>query len=82
MAEENIIQDIKERLVRIEILLENNTCNQKAMLENVESRLSDRISVANHRIEDLEENNKWLWRTLMVLVAGGAITIITNLLSK
>lgn len=46
MNETETIQEIKERLVRIEILLEKNAENW-----------DEKIKVANHRIEDLEKNN-------------------------
>ena len=59
MNEQETIQEIKERLVRIEILLEKNTENW-----------DEKIKVANYRIADLEDTIKWISRTAI----GGVIT--------
>lgn len=56
MDQQETIQDIRERLVKIEVLLGNMTDATKLQLENLE----DKIKVANHRVEDLEKNNTWL----------------------
>lgn len=69
MNEQDTIQEIKERLVRIEILLEKNA-------ENWE----EKIKVANHRIADLEETIKWISRTAIGGVLTGAIGILFALI--
>lgn len=68
MNELDTIQEIKERLVRIEILLEKNTENW-----------DEKLSVANHRIDDLEKNNTWLWRTIVGSLIGSAIALLLKL---
>ncbi len=65
MNEVDTIQEIKERLVRIEILLEKNTENW-----------DEKISVANHRIADLEDTIKWISRTAI----GGLLTGLLGIL--
>ena len=65
MNEQETIQEIKERLVRIEILLEKN-------IENWD----EKIKVANHRISDLEDTIKWISRTAI----GGVITGLIGIL--
>lgn len=65
MNDNDSIQEIKERLVRIEILLEKNTENW-----------GEKIKVANHRIADLEDTIRWLWRTVIGALATGAIGIL------
>lgn len=65
MNELETIQEIKERLVRIEILLEKNTENW-----------DEKLRVANHRIDDLEKNNTWLWRTIAGSLIGGVIALL------
>ncbi|MGN2371977.1 hemolysin XhlA [Clostridium botulinum] len=65
MNEVDTIQEIKERLVRIEILLEKNTENW-----------DEKISVANHRIADLEDIIKWISRTAI----GGLLTGLLGIL--
>ena len=72
MNNEQDIQDIKERLVRIETLLETN--NGKVELEL--KALEEKIKVANHRIEDLERTITWLWRAIIGAVVGGAIALL------
>lgn len=72
MNNEQDIQDIKERLVRIETLLETN--NGKVGLEL--KALEEKIKVANHRIEDLESTITWLWRAIIGAVVGGAIALL------
>lgn len=72
MDPQETIQEIRERLVKIEMLLENMPKSINLQLENLE----EKIKVANHRIDDLEKNNTWLWRT----IAGGLITSVTVLL--
>ncbi|MBO1685405.1 MULTISPECIES: hemolysin XhlA family protein [Clostridium] len=65
MNEQETIQEIKERLVRIEILLEKNTENW-----------DEKIKVANYRIADLEDTIKWISRTAI----GGVITGLIGIL--
>lgn len=72
MDEKETIQEIRERLVKIEMLLENIPQSINLQLENLE----DKLKVANHRIEDLEKNNTWLWRTIVGAVISGAIALL------
>lgn len=64
MDDRETLQDVKERLVRIEILLEGK-------MHNVEEKLK----VANHRIDDLESNQKWF----VCAIIGGVITLLFTL---
>lgn len=66
MNEIDAIQELKERLVRIESLLENITKTEQIEKEAI----NEKIKVANKRIADLEDALKWFRRT----VAGGFIT--------
>lgn len=75
MDEKNTIQEIRERLVKIEMLLENIPQSINLQLENLE----DKLKVANHRIDDLEKNNAWLWRTIVGAVITGAIALLFTL---
>ncbi|QLY81943.1 hemolysin XhlA family protein [Clostridium intestinale] len=72
MDERDTIQEIRERLVKIEMLLENIPKSVTLQLENLE----EKIKVANNRIKDLEENNKWLWRAVVGAVIAGAIALL------
>lgn len=69
MNDQETIQEIKERLVRIEILLEKNTENW-----------DEKIKVANYRIADLEDTIKWISRTAIGGVITGLIGIMFALI--
>ena len=72
MDEKETIYDIRERLVRIEILLEENS---KATILQI-TALDDKIKVCNHRIDDLESQSTWLWRAVVGGVIAGAIALL------
>ena len=72
MDERETIQDIRERLVKIELLLENIPKSINLQLENLE----DKLKVVNHRIDDLEKANTWLWRTIATSLIGGVIALL------
>lgn len=61
---EKDMQEIRERLIKIETLLEANN-----------KGYDEKLSVANHRITDLENTVTWLWRTSIV----GLLSAICNL---
>ncbi|AIY81988.1 hemolysin XhlA family protein [Clostridium botulinum 202F] len=69
MNELETIQEIKERLVRIEILLEKNTENW-----------GEKINVANDRIRDLEDTIKWISRTAIGGLLTGLLGILFSLI--
>lgn len=71
MAEDSI-QDILQRLTKIETLLEKMT-----ETENLKNKvLEEKITVANHRISDLEDSNKWLIRLAIGTLITGAIGLL------
>lgn len=72
MLEHNEILEIKERLVKIEMLLENVVTTNDLKLV----ALDEKIKVANNRISDLEDTNKWLWRTVCGSLITGGISIL------
>ena len=71
---EETFQDVRERLVRIEVLLENINTNSKLKNELIE----EKIKVANNRISDLENSNTWIWRA----IAGALISSVIAFLIK
>ena len=76
MDERDSIQEIKERLVKIETLLENMTktdCLEREVIE-------EKIKVANKRIADLEDTIRWLWRIVAGSFITGAVAILFSLL--
>ena len=72
MNDEKDVQDIRERLIKIETMLENYNKNNDLKMTNLE----EKIKVANNRIKDLENNNQWLWRTVIGSVLTGAVAIL------
>lgn len=72
MENEKDVQDIKERLVRIEVLLEQNSSTRALEIKSLE----EKISVANHRIVDLEDTISWLWKTAIGGLIVGAVDIL------
>ena len=72
MENQKDMQDIKERLVRIETLLEQSSCTRALEIKSLE----EKISVANHRIVDLELTISWLWKTAVGGLLAGAIGIL------
>lgn len=74
MEDKETIQDIRERLVKIEVLLEG--MNQTSTLQL--TGLEEKIKVANNRIKDLEDNNKWLWRAVAGALISAVIAFLIN----
>ena len=72
MENEKDVQDIRERLIKIETMLENYNKNNDLKMTNLE----EKIKVANNRIKDLENNNQWLWRTVIGGVLTGTVAIL------
>lgn len=71
---DDTLQEVRERLIKIEVLLENMSQNNDLKLETVE----EKIKVANNRITDLENSNTWLWRA----IAGALISAVIAFLIK
>lgn len=63
---ESALQEIKQDLERVKTLLEN-------LPQTIDLKLriyEEKINVANHRIQDLEETNKWMWRAIAGAIIG------------
>nr|DAS56352.1 MAG TPA: hemolysin [Bacteriophage sp.] len=69
---DDTLQEVRERLIKIEVLLENMSKNNELKNEILE----EKIKVANNRISDLENSNTWLWRA----IAGSLISAVVALL--
>ncbi|GAA0107391.1 hemolysin XhlA family protein [Clostridium tertium] len=69
MADDNkIIYEIRENVVEIKTTLTSIVQNTDLKFQVQE----EKIKVANNRIKDLEDNNKWLWRAF----AGSLISAV------
>ena len=71
---DDALQELRERLIKIEILLENMNKNNELKNEILE----EKIKVANNRISNLENSNTWLWRA----IAGALISSVIAFLIK
>lgn len=71
---EDALQDLREKLIRIEGLLENMASTNDLKL----NALDEKVKVANNRIADLENTITWLWRA----IAGALISTVIAFLIK
>ncbi|SDO88453.1 hemolysin XhlA family protein [Clostridium gasigenes] len=75
MADIDVIQEIRESLIEIKGTL-------KSMVETTDLKFlnfEDKIKVANNRISDLEDTNKWLWRAIGAALISALIALIINI---
>lgn len=75
MADQEAIQDIRENIIELKLSIENfiNTNDLKMQM------LEEKIKVANNRIADLEEGNKWLWRAIVGAVISAVVAIFIKI---
>lgn len=71
MTEQEVLIDIRERLVRVETKLDaQNKLNEKVDTNETKiTEVESRSKSNTHRLDSLEDNITWLWRT----VAGAII---------
>jgi anti-sigma-K factor RskA len=84
MTEQEVLIDIRERLVRIETILEPLP-SIRERIDSIECRIheTDARSRSNtHRIDKLEENNTWLWRTVAGAIIAAVIAAFTALFKR
>lgn len=74
MSESDAIQEVRESLIEIKGLLKNMNDTNELKLKNFEEKLK----VANNRISDLEDANRWLWRAVAGALIGAAIAFLIN----
>ena len=74
MSESDAIQEVRESLIEIKGILKNMSDTNDLKLKNFE----EKIKVANNRIADLEDTNKWLWRAIAGTLISTVIAFIFN----
>ncbi len=74
MSESDAIQEVRESLIEIKGLLKNMNDTNELKLKNFD----EKIKVANNRISDLEEANRWLWRAVTGALISTAIAFLIN----
>lgn len=80
MTEQEVLIDIRERLVRVETKLDNNN-DLRDRLSAVEDKAIEtdaRAKSNTHQIAEIKSNLTWLWRT----VAGAIIAVIIGAIMK
>jgi len=78
MTEPNLLMDIRERLVRVETKLDNHN-GIRERVDAVEDRAIENEFQGKsntHRVNKLEENNTWLWRTVVGAIICAAIAAL------
>lgn len=75
MSESDAIQEVRETCIEIKGLLKNMSDTTELKLKNFE----EKIKVANNRIADLEETNKWLWRAIAGTIISAEIALLINI---
>lgn len=81
MDHPDILVEIRERLVRVETKLDYHN-GIRERVDAVEDKAIENESRSKsncHRIDKLEENNTWLWRTIVGAIIAAAITAVTVL---
>lgn len=68
---QDVLQAIMEKLGSIKTAVDSIMPTVDLKIENLENMLK----VANHRILDLEEQNKWLWRCVAGAIIAGVIAM-------
>lgn len=69
MADIDAIQEIRENIIEIKLNIENFIATNDLKMEILE----EKIKVANNRIADLEDTNKWMWRAIAGTLISAAI---------
>lgn len=72
MADEKWLDDLKGDIIVIKETLKNMVATNDLKLIAMDEKLKG----ANDKIKDLEDNNKWLWRTVAGSIIGAAITFL------
>jgi len=81
MEQQDVLMEIRERLVRVETKLDNHN-GIRERLDIVEDKAIENESRSKsncHRIDKLEENNTWLWRTVVGAIICAAVAAIAVL---
>lgn len=80
----NVLIDIRERVVRVETKLDNMT-DVKDIADEAKDKANEALhsaKSAHHRIEDVADNQKWLWRTVIGALLTGAIGLLFYFVQK
>ncbi|MFC4600670.1 hemolysin XhlA family protein [Cohnella hongkongensis] len=79
--EARVLSEIRERVVRLETKIDAMTDVRETAEAARESALEALQSVrsAHLRINEIADNQRWLWRTLVGAIVAAVIAAVTNL---
>ncbi|ASJ55543.1 hemolysin XhlA [Brevibacillus formosus] len=66
-----VLSDIRERVVRVETKLDSMTGAKDTANEALQYGKS-----AHHRLDEVADNQRWLWRTVVGALILGAISLL------
>lgn len=78
MDEKELLIDIRERIVKLEAEVKSANKANDLKLKAVTEQMEEKIKVANNRIKDLEDSNRWLWRAVAGGIISAAIAFLIN----
>ncbi len=76
-----VLVDIRERIVRLETKIDSMT-DVRETAEAAEKTANEALQYAKagqHQINELKDNQKWLWRTVVSAVIAGAVSFFIKL---
>jgi len=79
--EARVLSDIRERVVRLETKIDAMTDVREAAeaARDAAMQALQTAKSAHHRIDEIADNQRWLWRTAVGAILAAAIAILTNL---
>lgn len=75
MSDSDAMQEVRETVIEIKGILKNMSDTTELKLKNFE----EKIKVANNRIADLEDTNKWLWRAIAGTIVSSVMALLINI---
>lgn len=79
--EARVLSDIRERVVRVETKIDAIT-DLREMAESTRETAFEALQLAkssHQRIDEIADNQRWLWRTLVGAILAAVIAAVTNL---
>lgn len=79
--EARVLSDIRERVVRLETKIDAMTDVREAaeIARDAAMQALQAAKSAHHRIDEIADNQRWLWRTAVGAILAAAVALLTNL---
>lgn len=84
MTDTQLLQEIRERVVRLETKVDNLN-DIKTKVDRMETKLTEieaRSKSNTHRLDKSEANQTWLWRTVAGTIIGTVVGVIAAFLQR